>query len=109
MNTFHGNYSRSVFDYSSSLFSRRQFFKFGAVARASTSLKVALHGVRITGAIAKSSLLKVASSDIPIRVGVVGLFFYRGDGGVVRNILAFQDYQVTVTEGSHSEIFPVLG
>ena len=44
-----------------------------------------------------------------IELGQVGLSFYAVTGGVVRALLERDGYTVNVTEGSHSEIFPMLG
>lgn len=44
-----------------------------------------------------------------IELGQVGLSFYAVTGGVVQELLERDGYTVEVTEGSHSEIFPMLG
>ena len=44
-----------------------------------------------------------------IRLGQVGLSFYAVTGGVVHEILERSGYEVELTVGSHSEIFPQLG
>ncbi|MDJ0570919.1 MAG: glycine betaine ABC transporter substrate-binding protein [Pleurocapsa sp. MO_192.B19] len=110
----------------SSLSSRRQFFKFAAIASTSAIFSVALQGKKIPGAIglrprsaialsgtpkaiAKSSSLQTASNNSTVRMGVVGLSFYRVVGGVVQNVLESLGHQVEIMEGPHAEIFPVLG
>ncbi|VEP18175.1 Glycine betaine abc transporter substrate-binding protein [Hyella patelloides LEGE 07179] len=91
----------------SSSSSRRQFLKFVSIAGTSAAFSVALQGRNTPNAIANS--LKTASNNSPIRMGVVGLSFYRVVGGVVQNVLESLGHQVEITEGSHSEIFPILG
>ncbi len=88
----------------SHLSTRRQFFKFAAIAGTSAALSVAIPRSR---AIANSSA--TASNKSTIRMGVVGLSFYRVVGGVVQNVLGSLGYQVEITEGPHAEIFPTLG
>jgi len=44
-----------------------------------------------------------------IELGQVGLSFYAVKGGVVQELLERDGYTVEVTEGSHADIFPMLG
>lgn len=44
-----------------------------------------------------------------INLGQVGLSFYAVKGGVVQELLERDGYTVEVTEGSHADIFPMLG
>lgn len=84
--------------------SRRQFVKFAAIASTSAALSVVLPKSR---AVANSFASNTDNSTV--RMGVVGLSFYRVVGGVVQNVLKSLGYQVEITEGPHAEIFPVLG
>ncbi|MEO0868553.1 MAG: glycine betaine ABC transporter substrate-binding protein [Cyanobacteria bacterium J06642_11] len=65
-------------------------------------------------AIALSTLSFVANpaytaETTTIELGQVGLSFYAVTGGVVQELLERDGYAVEVTEGSHSDIFPMLG
>lgn len=50
-----------------------------------------------------------AAETTTIQLGQVGLSFYAVKGGVVQELLERDGYTVEVTEGSHAEIFPMLG
>ncbi|ESA37916.1 glycine betaine abc transporter substrate-binding protein [Leptolyngbya sp. Heron Island J] len=50
-----------------------------------------------------------AAEATNIQLGQVGLSFYAVKGGVVQELLERDGYTVEVTEGSHAEIFPMLG
>ncbi|MEO1005543.1 MAG: glycine betaine ABC transporter substrate-binding protein [Cyanobacteria bacterium J06638_38] len=49
------------------------------------------------------------ATETTIELGQVGLSFYAVKGGVVQELLERDGYTVEVTEGSHAEIFPMLG
>lgn len=49
------------------------------------------------------------ANETTIELGQVGLSFYAVKGGVVQELLERDGYNVEVTEGSHAEIFPMLG
>ena len=51
----------------------------------------------------------VYANETTIELGQVGLSFYAVKGGVVQELLERDGYTVEVTEGSHAEIFPMLG
>lgn len=50
-----------------------------------------------------------AAEATTIELGQVGLSFYAVKGGVVQELLERDGYTVEVTEGSHADIFPMLG
>ncbi len=50
-----------------------------------------------------------SAQDKTVTLGQVGLSFYAVVGGVVQEVLEERGYTVEVVEGSHSEIFPMLG
>ncbi|MGF1514733.1 MAG: glycine betaine ABC transporter substrate-binding protein [Elainellaceae cyanobacterium] len=68
-----------------------------------------------TGAIALATACSTgetvanSSETETIQLGQVGLSFYAVTGGVVQELLERDGYTVEVTEGSHAEIFPMLG
>lgn len=79
---------------------RRQFVKLAAIASVSALLSVAL----------KSTATRAATpTNGVVRMGVVGLSFYRVVGGIVQNLLEPMGYQIEITEGTHADIFPRLG
>ena len=90
------------------LSSRRRFLQFTSVAGTSAVLSRALHGIRGMQAIATPILSQSTASNAPIRMGVVGLSFYRVVGGVIQNVLEPMGYTVEITEGPHLDIFPEL-
>lgn len=49
------------------------------------------------------------ATETTIELGQVDLSFYAVKGGVVQELLERDGYTVEVTEGSHAEIFPMLG
>ncbi|MEO1523161.1 MAG: glycine betaine ABC transporter substrate-binding protein [Cyanobacteria bacterium J06633_2] len=69
--------------------------------------------VAIGAAVAAIALLTPtvtnASETATIQLGQVGLSFYAVKGGVVQELLERDGYTVEVTEGSHADIFPMLG
>lgn len=75
---------------------RRDFLKFVAIAASSMSIP-------------SFSKLHAASASAPVRMGVVGLSFYRVVGGVLQNVLESSGYSVEIVEGSHTEIYSLLG
>lgn len=75
---------------------RRRFLKLAAIATSAT-------------AISHLSPRQSAAANAPIRMGVVGLSFYRVVGGVLQNVLESAGYGIEITEGSHTEIFSLLG
>ena len=109
MSNFSKNNSQLNFPNFPPLSSRRQFFKFAALASASAAFSVDLPGRKTLRAIAKPTSLLKAANNSTVRMGVVGLSFYRVVGGVVQNVLESLGHQVEIIEGPHAEIFPVLG
>lgn len=73
---------------------RRDFLRLATITASSTA---------ITG------LAPLYAATPPIRVGVVGLSFYRVVGGVIQNVLESLGYAVAINEGSHTEIYSMLG
>lgn len=49
------------------------------------------------------------AAETTIELGQIDLSFYAVKGGVVQELLERDGYTVEVTEGSHAEIFPLLG
>lgn len=73
---------------------RRDFLKLAAIAASSTAM---------------TRFAPLHAATPPIRMGVVGLSFYRVVGGVIQNVLESLGYAVEISEGSHTEIYSVLG
>ena len=83
--------------------SRRDFIKLTAIAAGSATF-TGLVGHGDSPAHSAES-----KSSSVVRMGVIGLSFYQVVGGIIQNILESQGYSVEITEGSHAEIYPVLG
>ncbi|MBD2463076.1 twin-arginine translocation signal domain-containing protein [Oscillatoria sp. FACHB-1407] len=83
--------------------SRRSFLKLAAIATSSAT---------VTGLISHADSLATPaepSTRSAIRMGVISLSFYQVVGGLIQNILEAQGYAVEIIQGSHAEIYPVLG
>jgi glycine betaine/proline transport system substrate-binding protein len=81
---------------------RRSFLKLAAASAGLTSF------IGLSGRMTEASVA-FAKSSPPIRMGVVNLSFYRVVGGVLQNLLESLGYAIEITEGSHTEIYSVLG
>ncbi|MEB3335930.1 MAG: glycine betaine ABC transporter substrate-binding protein [Leptolyngbyaceae bacterium] len=108
MNHFNNRHLKSELGTSPGPSSRRRFVKLAGITGISTTLNLAFHGFRTTKAIAKPTRQSEADTSA-VRMGVVGLSFYRVVGGIVQNVLESLGYRVDITEGPHAEIFPRLG
>lgn len=83
--------------------SRRDFLKLAAIATSSATFTT------LVGSTCSPSISAEPGANSVIRMGIIGLSFYQVVGGLIQNILDAQGYSVEITEGSHAEIYPVLG